>query len=195
MRYLPVLLALLVMEGCVLIDGNIEGRYQASPIKNKSFAIPIVLAPLEYVPTMKNDETAVGVKKNGYGMETAKMILEPSPQRWLHDAVVAELAAVQVKPVAFTGSEPMVKFKVEQFFVEPAVGFWGADVTGRTTVVVQIYWPTVHRMFERRFVGAEESFEMLWLDSAAEAVLQKSAQRAMTHAAQAVRSMLEGSAQ
>jgi hypothetical protein len=100
----------------------------------------------------------------------------------------------QIVPVVATGTEPVVRFVVEQFFVEPAVGFWGADMAARTAVVIQVYWPTVNRMFERRFVGNIETFEMLWTDDTFESALRKSAQLALGQATASLRDMPEGRA-
>jgi hypothetical protein len=153
-----------------------------SPSQKVESPIPstksIVWEKLELRPTLRNEPEAVGVKKNGYGMDSAYMFTKPKPQEWLTEAAKIELKGVGFNVEGENIDDPRIFFSVFQFFVEPDVGVWAADLTAVTILDVSVTLPRQGKIFQRRFVGESTDVEMVWLDSDFRDQLIKSAQLA-----------------
>jgi len=179
--------------GCAVTNYTMNKPYSPgqqldSPISETK---SIVWEKLELNPTLRNEPEAVGVKKNGYGMDTAYVFTNPKPQEWLAEAAKLEFKGVGLNVGGGNADDPSISIIADQFFVEPNVGFWGADLTAVTILDVSVTLPKQGKMFQRRFVGEDTSFEMAWLDSDFHDRLVKSAQLAFHEAAQETRKLID----
>ncbi|OGR13290.1 MAG: hypothetical protein A2341_16140 [Deltaproteobacteria bacterium RIFOXYB12_FULL_58_9] len=152
----------------------------------------VVWKKLELKPTLRNEPEAVAVKKNGYGMDTAYVFTNPKPQEWLTQAAKVEFQSVGLDMAGNGADDPSISIVVDQFFAEPDVSVWGADMTAVTVLDVTVNLPKQGKTFQRRFVGEDNSFEMVWPDSDFDVRLLKCAQLAFHEAAQETRKLIDG---
>jgi hypothetical protein len=179
--------------GCAITNFTIDEPYTPGQQQDSSFSETksIVWKSLKLKPTIRNKPQAVGVKKNGYGMDTAYVFTDPKARRWLTNAAKLELKGVGLNAGGTTADDPSISITADQFFIEPDVGFWGADLTAVTILDVSVTLPKQGKTFERRFVGEESSFTMAWPDFAFESRLLKSAQLAFHQFALETRKLID----
>jgi uncharacterized lipoprotein YajG len=66
-----------------------------------------------------------GMQKNGYNMDTANVYCAEEPARFLADLLAKELAASGFRVVPATeGAAVRIEGRLQQFFVEPKIGFF-----------------------------------------------------------------------
>jgi len=182
--------------GCAITNFTMDTPYSLDPEQaqlSASFSETkrIVWKSLKLKPTIRNKPQAVGVKKNGYGMDTAYVFTDPKARRWLTNAAKLELKSVGLDTSGSNTDDPSISITANQFFVEPDVGFWGADLTAVTILDVSVTLPKKNKIFKRRFVGEDTSFAMAWPDFVFESRLLKSAQRAFHQAALETRKLID----
>jgi hypothetical protein len=179
--------------GCAITNFTMDTPYSLDPQRGSSFSETkrIVWKSLKLKPTIRNKPQAVGVKKNGYGMDTAYVFTDPKARRWLTNAAKLELKSVGLDVSGGNTDDPSISITADQFFVEPDVGFWGADLTAVTILDVSITLPRQGKTFKRRFVGEDSSFAIAWPDFLFESRLLKSAQLAFHQAAEETRKLID----
>ena len=178
--------------GCAITNFTIDEPYslEAKQDSTSSEVKRIAWHRLELKPTLRNEPDAVGVKKNGYGMDSAYVFTNPRPRKWLTKAALLEFKNVGLEMGGTKADDPNISIIADQFFVEPDVGFWGADVTAVTILDVTVILPKQGKKFQRRFVGEDSAFTMAWPDFFFENRLIKSAQLAFHEAAQETRKLI-----
>lgn len=158
MKNITLLMSLFLCS-CALTNINLKDQYTSS--KKRSIKLPYqVFVKVDNQPSKK-----VGVKKGGYGNETAGVYLPESQSAWLKKAVEKEFYAH-----GFTVNEKRsakdIKVNVEivQLFVEPDVGFWATEVVAVTDLKVKVILPS-KKVYQRNFIQVGSSAEMVWSDS------------------------------
>jgi hypothetical protein len=172
------LLYLFSLGGCAFTDYTISqrGRFQAAPAqlaKPTAFTLDV-----SYVPTLPSQPNAIGVKKNGYGWETAYLNFDTNPQSWMRESIEDALAkAGFVKASSAKGDVVNIGVVVSQVFVEPGVGFWSADLASISVFEVTVTFPKKRKSFQRKFVGKISESAMIWTDGRMEGSLMESIRR------------------
>lgn len=181
-----------LVSGCAITDYTVTTAYTPTAMTQPGAVQSAILWDVQVAPTMPSNPTAVGAKKNGYGMVTAEVYVHPDPWTWLANAARAQFQVAGVSLLDNTTPRPLpqITISVAQFFVEPDVGFWGADLTAVTIVDVQVHFGQRGRTFRRRFVGEKTSFQMVWSDGDFQSHLVASAHRALAQASTAVYQIL-----
>ena len=122
------LVALLGSNGCAFLDLRVH-----PPEPHELPALPPmgrgreVLVDIPFVDG-RPDRSRCGMQKNGYNMDTASVICEVPPEQWLSHALAQGLQRAGYRVLA-PGATPgpttiRVTGMVQQFFVEPHVGFF-----------------------------------------------------------------------
>jgi uncharacterized lipoprotein YajG len=101
-----------------------------------------------------------GVKKNGYGQDSASIFTEPKPDQIVQQALAAELASAGFN--VGKGSPNLVRVEIHQFFIEPEVGFWAADVYAVVDATVSVTLEP--GKMKRRFNGIGKVTTLVWAD-------------------------------
>jgi hypothetical protein len=190
------LTALLALQataaGCALTDHTV-GAYRTTRTTPSARAErSVILDALEYTPTMESDPDAVGVKKNGYNTITAKLYTRNGPVAWLTDAVTAELGMAGIRLERDEGAAaPHLWITVTQFFVEPSMGSFTAELQAVTVADVEITFPADGSKYKRRFVGRDISTEGAATGDLLERRLLLSCQQALALAAEEIAKLLE----
>ena len=150
------LLAFLV--SCALTDIKIKHRYVAKSRKTTSEGKIYIF--VNHKPSKK-----VGVKKGGYGNETASVYLGEAQSEWLKKAIISEFQAYgyEILPKPQSGI-PSIHISINQLFVEPDIGFWSASIVGICDLSVKLKNSTNNK-YKRNFVEIDESAEMVWTDN------------------------------
>jgi len=176
---------LFALNGCAFTDYTISqrGRFQASPtqiIKPTAFTLSV-----SYIPTLPSQPNAVGVKKNGYGWETASLNFDTDPQSWMRESIEDALTKSGfVKEQSSKGDAVDINVVVSQVFVEPGVGFWSADLASISAFEVTVTFPKKGKSFKRKFVGKSSESAMIWTDGRMEGSLIESIRHCVLEFAQ-----------
>jgi hypothetical protein len=149
---------LFLVTSCALT--NIHMNKTHEPKLKKTVLNKAIYIEVDYKPSKK-----VGVKKGGYGNETAEVYLDKAQSDWLKEALTAEFSAygyeVLLKPNPRT---PHLKVSINQLFVEPDVGFWAAKMVAICDLDVSLQTKD-KKSYRRNFVELEESTELVWTDN------------------------------
>lgn len=126
------LLALLV-AGCALTEDSIEVRYGAvrgtAPVAGAS-AVAITVAGRDG-RTQHRDR--VSVKKNGYGMEMARIVASNDVVRETERAIAGELTARGFRE---PGDDARIEVEVIRFYNDFKIGFWSG--AAEAEIIAQI---------------------------------------------------------
>ena len=181
-----------IFAGCALLNHTMVDPYKSGTGQRTAADVKkIAWMPLDVTPTLRDEPRAVGVKKNSFGMETAYIFVAPDPQQWLADGAKVEFDRVGLLSDDAESDAPHIAVHAEQFFGEPAVGFFGADLVAVTVLDVTVTLPRQDKAFERRFVGEEASFVLAWTDALYDEKLLKSARMALREAAVETRALVD----
>lgn len=163
--------------GCALTDAYLDIGHAASAPKCSGASRVLVLGP---ITEKRPERVIVGVKKNGYGWDMAEVFLrkQQEPSIWVRKALAAKLTASGFKLADEGADAPPDAIRMhgvlQQFFVEPKVGFWSGEVHGIVVFELTVEMPD-RRAFARRFVARYWTNEMVWLDSDLERALGNAA--------------------
>ncbi|AYF43780.1 hypothetical protein BALOs_0770 [Halobacteriovorax sp. BALOs_7] len=153
------ILSLMFLCSCAFTDVNIQREYYSKSTEKSRSNTRV------YVHVDNKEDRVVGVKKNGYGIDTAQVYLPTSQSRWLKDAIESELRIQGFIVSKFRKqSDVVLDVKINQLFVEPDVGFWAASLIGIADLNVRAKIKKGHE-YERNFVEVERSTEMVWTDT------------------------------
>jgi hypothetical protein len=179
------------LSGCALTDYTVTSPYEPVAMARDPKPLVAALVDVQAVPSRRKSPTAVGVKKNGFGTELGTIYTKPVPRLWLAAAVKAQFEQAGIALISDSrNSVPQIRIVVEQFFVEPKVGPFAADMQGRTVVRLEIYFPKSKRTIWHRVVGEKTSSHMVWTNNDFREHLVESAQRALSQAASVTRDAL-----
>ncbi len=153
-----------------------------------------------HVPRVKDgrvERFRIGVKKNGYGSETASVFLKQdqgSVPEWVHRTMVRELVAAGLE----VSDEPAptderVTLTVKQFFVEPRIDVWYMELHGVLLLNLEVRL-TDGRRYSRLIRGYWSDTVLLLLESNYEKALNRAARQAFANAAGAICSLLAAEA-
>ncbi|TGK96256.1 hypothetical protein EHQ30_06525 [Leptospira brenneri] len=161
---------------CAFTEGTIKTNYNIPLLKEKSpQKMMLVFAKSDDSPeTFRDGIYREGIKKNGYGMETANMFTDPKGPVILKKILTLELqnAGIEIINKADSSDIPELKVEVLKLFMEPEVGFFAGDIV--TVTDANIYLKIKGKTYKRRFTGIGEETTIMGTDYFFENSLQKS---------------------
>ncbi len=141
-------------SGCALTDIQVRPTYAAMTQRCVQGDPPLILDKLG---DRRPQRHRVGIKKNGYGWETASVYMGSAdePMRWLRAALASELTAagfrVLKRPLEPTEGLALTVL-VEQFYAEPQMSISRARMVGQTLIEGRLRMPG-NRWMARRIKG------------------------------------------
>ena len=168
-RIALLILTLLFLSNCALTNYEIQREYQFTVPKLDNTEKYYLYTKVNYQPVFTEDPKAVGVKKNGYGSETARIYLSEDAKDWIQKALDQELksAGFNVESI-YHSNDIKITLNVMQFFVEPWVGFWTTDVIGKLKIEAVVQFPNNDMYYVRKFVSYDKTTTMAWPDGVLE---------------------------
>ena len=130
-----VIAASILMPACAFVDNEVQLEYQsvAAIPTGGSNAGTIYVSLLE---DERADKTKVGVIRNGYGMETAKVLTKDAPAIWVSNTLKGNLerSGYKVETVE-KGFSPMpdqfyLSGSLSKVYSDPQMGFWAVTIKG-----------------------------------------------------------------
>jgi uncharacterized lipoprotein YajG len=156
----------LFLSSCALNNHVIQAQYQPTLHKIDGSEKYSVFTKVNYLPVFQNDPKAIGVKKNGYGIETARIYMSENVEDWIKKSFDQELGGAGFNVVNSQNNNVVkITLDVRQIFVEPWVGFWSCDVIGIMTIEAKLDSPNKGSYFVRKFVTYDKLTTIVWLDS------------------------------
>jgi uncharacterized lipoprotein YajG len=158
-RLLSCASALVLLGGCATIDSTISVAH-AKPIAatHLSSAHDVSVEAVRTPATAGTDRQ--GVKKNGYGHDSASIFTEPKPDQIVQLALASELTRAGFN--VGKDSPNAIRVEIQQFFAEPEVGAFAGDVYA---VVDATVWVALEpNKLKRRFVGIGKVTTLVWAD-------------------------------
>lgn len=154
------------LTGCAVTNYTMQApSYQPSFNKIESSGKYAIFTKIDYQPVFQNEPKAIGVKKNGYGQETARIYLSENIEEWLKKSFEQELRAAGFNVIDTRKNKVVnMTLNVRQLFVEPWVGFWSADVIGILKIEVKVEVPDKDSYYIRKFVTYDKLTTIAWPD-------------------------------
>ena len=171
MKYLITLIILVVSSGCALTQDTINIQYEgkANLIVVEGAESIEVLVKHEDKRTVYKDR--VGTKKNGYGMEMAKIVPENDIATTFADAIKFELQNLGFK-IGDNGKKLTVE--LVRFYNDFKMGFFAGDAVADGLINVAIKDKSGELLFSKSYEGgAIEPNIQLALGHNAEIALKK----------------------
>jgi uncharacterized lipoprotein YajG len=159
--------ALAVLGGCATVDSTIAVAHErpiAAP--HLSAAREVSVEAVRTVPATGIDRD--GVKKNGYGQDSASIFTEPKPDQIVQQALAAELGRAGFN--VGKGSPNLVRVEIHQFFLEPEVGIWAGDVYAVVDATISVTLEP--SKMKRRFNGIGRVTTLIWTDGSYQEAFQ-----------------------
>jgi len=187
-----LLWATAIAGGCALTDARIELPY--TPGGTRCSVTNSAVQITEIMDTRREPDR-IGVKKNGYGTDTASYYLEDgygSLPAWVRAALTEELSfgGLEVSQEDFPREDlPRISVNLRQFFVEPSVGTWLIDVHALVLLEVTATMPD-GRQYARLFKGYEKVSAALVIDSVVQDAMLTAVQRAVGKSAAGICDLL-----
>jgi uncharacterized lipoprotein YajG len=188
MRFLVVLALLNACVGCAFESGYLRtsnpvvGSVEQAQGRGQTFVVTVEDA--------RNDKNRIGIKKNGYGMETANIYADGSVDTWLRDSFAATLVDAGYKPAsAEMPATWRMRLRVLDVFTENTPQAWDVQYGARVSVEL-VVTTTDGRTWARRFTGLE--MESRVIEAKVEIPMQELLHRACQEAmGKAVRALTE----
>ena len=159
--------ALALLGGCATVDSTIAIAHERSiPATHLSTAREVSVETTRTVPATGIDRE--GVKKNGFGQDSASIFTEPKPDQIVQQALAAELGRAGFN--VGKGSPNLVRVEIHQFFVEPEVGIWAGDVYAVVDATVSVSLEA--SKVKRRFNGIGKVTTLIWADGSYQEAFQ-----------------------
>jgi hypothetical protein len=151
---------------CAFTEGTIKASYQ-NPIvteKTKKKIVLIFDKSDDSINSFQDGMYREGIRKNGYGGETANMFIEPKGPELLKKILTMELqnAGFEIVPKSANVDLPEMEMEVLQIFMEPEVGFFAGDVV--SVVDANVIVKVKNKSYRRRFKGIGETTTLVWTD-------------------------------
>lgn len=125
----------IIFSSCAFVDNEIQLEYQTV----STASVPSKNAGTIYMSLLKDeraDKTKVGVVRNAYGMETAKVLTSDNPTIWVSNTLKGNLerSGYKVETVAEGFSPSRDQFYLSGSLMkvhsDPQMGFWTVTVRG-----------------------------------------------------------------
>lgn len=189
---LVIVFLILLLSGCALNNYTIESpSYKPTLQKLENSKNILVFTKIEYQPVIPNDPKAVGLKKNGYGNETARLYFSDNVSDWFKKSFDDEFRAAGFSIVESKNNDAVkITLNVRQFFVEPWVGFWSADVIGILKIEAQVDIPNKNSYYVRKFVTYDKLTTIVWPDNIKETRLMNVVQKSIPEVVNEIRLLL-----
>ena len=149
-RYLTILAIAFVFTGCALTEDKIDIPYQGRA------NITVVQGADKVNVEVKNEDKRtvfkdrVGAKKNGYGMEMAKIVPTNDVAKTFSDAVMFELENLGFKNGA---GGKTVKVELVRFYNDLKMGFFAGDAVADGLVNIVVTNNKNEVLFSRSYEG------------------------------------------
>jgi len=160
--------ALAFLGGCATIDSTIAVAHEKPIAATRLSTAREVSVETVRVAAATGIERE-GVKKNGYGQDSANIFTDPKPDRIVQQALAAELGRAGFNVVS-KGSPNLVQVEIRQFFTEPEVGIWAADVYAVVDATVSVTLQP--NKVKRRFTGIGKVTSLVWGDGSYQEAFQ-----------------------
>lgn len=190
--------AMCLCSACAIANATFEPDYDPVIAGCDAGGKSVVLTPPADERTEKH---RVGVKKNGYGHESASLFFDVGERGvpgWVSDALAAELTAsgieVEKDRVTPAPGSPAVTVVVRQFYVEPQLGGFGGDIWGQVVIRLEVAFADGTR-YERVFKGEERTAWFWGTDGEYEGALLDAARAGIAQAASGLCDLLAGTAE
>lgn len=124
MRIVSSLLALVLLGGCALTEDQVAINYMPPPnltVVNGASSVAVAVSGQDGRASNKD---RISSKKNGYGMEMARIVAANDIVELVRAAVERELESLGFK-IAATGLP--VKVEVQTFYSDFKIGFWSGS--------------------------------------------------------------------
>lgn len=164
-----------LISNCAFSEGIIKLNYPKAVVDIKTKSKTTIAferttdSPIAYQDGLLRE----GIRKNGYGMETAHMFTDPKGPELLKKVVTMELQNAGFDIVQEKNNRnPEIEIEVNKVFMEPEVGFFAGDVV--TVVDAVIIVKINQKEFRRRFKGIGSVRTIAWIDKFYEESLSKS---------------------
>ena len=174
--------------GCPFSDAHLQLAYAPASTPCEAAGRRVHVAR---VRDGRSERFRIGVKKNGYGNETASVFLEAdrgTAPAWVHQALGGELAAAGLAVSVMPGpQDERISVTLKQFFVEPRIDMWVIELHGIVLLDLEVRL-TDGRRYTRRIRGywSDTVLFLPMLESNLEKALARAARQALTNAATAV---------
>jgi len=160
LKPLSLLISLPLLSGCAVVDSTIAVSHERPIALTQLTAARDVSVETVQVPFASGIQRE-GVKKNGWGHESASIFTDPKPDSIVQQALSSELKRAGFNVVG-KGSANLVQVEIRQFFAEPEVGMWAGDVYAVVDATVSVTLP--QSKVKRRFTGIGKVTTMVWAD-------------------------------
>jgi hypothetical protein len=152
------------LPACAFVDNEVQLEYQeVANITKTSDDLGIIYLGL--FEDARTDRSRIGVIKNAYGMETAKVLSKDDPVVWISNTLKGNLQrkgySVETVKKGFAPAEDQffLTGKITKVMSDPKMGFWTIDVTGNVDAIVQANYGG--RQKERVISGQSVTTSML----------------------------------
>lgn len=178
--------------GCLLTNANLELPHAPG---GKRCAVPGASVRVVGLYDARPERERIGVKKNGYGEDSASYYLDKAygglPD-WVESALVEELSSggfqVAVGDAPQDGL-PRISLTLRQFFIEPEMSSFLIVVHGLVLLEVAATMPD-GRQFVRLFKGYHKTSSPFLVDSVAQEALLTASRQALGKAAASICELL-----
>tara|TARA_E500000331_G_C17035595_1_gene617143 strand:- start:83 stop:685 length:603 start_codon:yes stop_codon:yes gene_type:complete len=142
LKFIIRLVLILPVSACAFVDNQIQLEFEAPSATEGATGNGETLV-LALFKDQRSDKLKIGVIKNGYGMETAKVLTKDDPAVWISNAIKSTLEAegYSVESVPAGGTPPSNRLQlsgtVTKVYSEPKMGFWTATITGDVEALIQ----------------------------------------------------------
>jgi len=151
--------ALALLGGCATVDSTIAVAHEKPIAATRlSAAREVSVETVRTAAATGIDRD--GVKKNGFGQDSASIFTEPRPDRIVQQALAAELGRAGFN--VGKSSANIIRVEIHQFFAEPEVGIFAGDVYAVVDATVSVGLEP--SKMKRRFNGIGKVTTLVWAD-------------------------------
>lgn len=151
--------ALAFLGGCATVDSTIAVAHE-KPIAATRLSAAREVSVETVRTAAATGVDRQGVKKNGYGVDTANVFTDPKPDQIVQQALAAELGRAGFN--VGKDSPNAIRVEIHQFFAEPEVGMFAGDVFALIDATVSVTRGS--DKVKRRFNGIGKVTTMVWAD-------------------------------
>ncbi len=141
-RFFFVIVASIFFPACAFVDNEVQLEYQNVP----GIAVGALKQGTIYLSLFEDrriDKTKIGVIRNGYGMETAKVLTKDDPAIWVSNTLKGNLERIGYKvDTVEKGFSPgqgqfYLSGNITKVYSDPKVGFFVITVHGDVEALLQ----------------------------------------------------------
>ena len=180
------LASVLLCTGCPFSDIRLQLDYTPASATCAAAGRSVHVAR---VKDGRQERFRIGVKKNGYGKETARDFLSADKgiaPEWAYRALVGALRAAGLEVTARPGpKDELIMVTLKQFFVEPRIDAWYLELHGVVLMELEVHLSDGRR-YARLIRGYWSDMFLLLFESDYEKAMARAARQAFTNAADAL---------